>query len=102
MVKLDYENDYPTHSFLAFKNKNEKWCWFENADFNNKGIHIFNSFTDLVKYQYNKYLDFLKTFNISNDEIERIIITEFSKPQSHISASEYLNHVLSSKRINLK
>ena len=102
MVKLDYKNDYPTHSFLVFKNKNGKWCWFENADFNNRGIHEFNSFADLIKYQYNKYLKFLRTFNISDDEIRSIIMTEFNKPKSHISASEYLNHVTSSKSINLK
>ena len=102
MVNLNYENVYPTHSFLVFKNKNGKWCWFENADFNNRGIHKFDSFNDLIRYQYNKYLEFLKTFNISNDEIKNIIMTIFDKPKSHISASEYLNHVTSSKRIIIK
>lgn len=102
MVNLDYENDYPTHSFLVFKNKNQKWCWFENADFNNRGIHEFNSFNDLIKYQYNTYLKFLKTFNISDNEIKSIIMTMFNKPKCHISASEYLDYVTNSEKINIK
>lgn len=33
MVLLDYDNNYPTYSFLVFKD-NTKWYWFENSDFN--------------------------------------------------------------------
>ena len=101
MVKLDYDNIYPTHSFLVYKD-NDCWYWFENSDFNNRGIHKFNSFDELLKYQYNKYIEFLKTFNITDEEIEKIIITEFDKPKEHISAEEYLNHVINSKQINKK
>ena len=43
MVKLDYDNIYPSHSFLVYKDNN-CWFWFENSDFNNRGIHKFNSF----------------------------------------------------------
>lgn len=100
MVKLDYKNDYPSHSFLAYKDKNGNWCWFENADFNNYGIHSFNSFDELIKYQYIKYLDYLKTFNITSEEIDKIIITEFLRPKDNISAKEYINHVMSSKTIS--
>ena len=102
MVKLDYENEYPTHSFLIYKDKNDEWCWFENADFNNRGIHRFNSFDDLLNYQYKKYVELLKTFNISNEEINKIIITKFNKPKEHISAEDYLNHTINSTRIVLK
>ena len=96
MVLLDYDNEYPTHSFLAYKNNNE-WCWFENADLNNRGIHRFNTFEELISYQQEKYLDFLKTFNIKDEEINKIIITEFDKPKEHISSDEYLEHVINSK-----
>ena len=98
MVKLDYDNEYPTHSFLVYKN-NDYWYWFENADFNNRGIHRFNSFDELLNYQYNRYIEFLKTFNIQSDEITKIIVTEFDKPKEHASAEEYLNHVIDSKLI---
>ena len=98
MVKLDYDNDYPTHTFLIYKD-NEYWCWFENADFNNRGIRKFITIDELLNYQYKKYLDFLKTFNITSEEIEKIIMTEFDKPKEHINVKEYLEHVINSKEI---
>ena len=98
MVKLDYDNDYPTHTFLIYKD-NEYWCWFENADFNNRGIRKFMTIDELLNYQYKKYLDFLKKFNITNEEIEKIIMTEFDKPKEHINVKEYLEHVINSKEI---
>lgn len=98
MVLLDYDNNYPSHSFLIYKDNNS-WCWFENADFNNRGIHRFNTFKELLEFQYKKYLAFLKEFNISKEEIDRIIMTDFDKPKENISASEYLNHVINSKMI---
>ena len=98
MVKLDYDNEYPSHAFLIYKD-NDCWYWFENADFNNRGIHKFDSLDELLEYQYNKYLEYLKEFNITNDEIKKIIITEFDKPKEHISAEEYLNHVINSKPV---
>lgn len=101
MVNVDYKNDYPTHSFLIYK-ENDTWNWFENSDFNNRGIHTFNSYKELIKYQYNRYLDFLKEFNIKKEEIDKIIMTEFTEPNDNINADEYINHVLSSKIINYK
>ncbi len=98
MVSLDYDNDYPTHTFLVYKYDNN-WYWFEHSDFNNRGIHKFNTFEELINYQYKKYIEFLKTFNISNEEIEKIIITEFDKPKENICVEEYLNHTMNSKHI---
>ena len=100
MVKLDYDNDYPSHSFLVYQDNNY-WYWFENADFNNRGIHKFNSLDELLSYQYQKYVDYLKIFNIKDDEIEKIIVTEFDKPKEHISAKDYLNHVNNSEIVKL-
>ena len=101
MVKLDYDNKYPTHSFLIYKN-NDYWYWFENSDFDNRGIHKFNTIDELLNYQYKKYIKLLKTLNITKDEIEKIIITEFDKPKEHISAREYLHHVIDSTQIKIK
>ena len=99
MVKLNYDNNYPSHSFLIFKDKEGCWNWFENADYENRGIHKFDSIDELLKYQYSKYLDFLKTFNITDDEIKKIILTEFGEPKSNISALEYLDFVINSNSI---
>lgn len=67
---------------------NNNWNWFENSDFNNRGIHSFNTFDELITYQYNKYLEYLKEFNIKKEEIKKIIIREFEKPKSGITAKE--------------
>lgn len=101
MVNLDYKNDYPTHSFLIYKDNDNTWNWFENADVSNKGIHSFYKLEELLNYQYNKYLKLLKEFNITNEEIKKIIITEFQKPRRRINANDYLNHVINSKQIIL-
>ena len=98
MVVLDYENSYPTHSFLAFKDNN-KWYWFENSFKENRGIYEFNSIDELIEFEYNKYLELLKKYNISDEEINKIIITEFDKPKERISAKEYIDHALNSKKI---
>ena len=97
MVLLDYKNEYPSHSFLTYKDNN-KWYWFENSDFDNRGIHEFNSMDELLNYQYQKYLNFLKTFNIKDEEIKEIIVTEFTKPKENISSNEYINHILKTIR----
>lgn len=102
MVKLDYDNNYPTHSFLVFSDEDGSWNWFENSDFENRGIHKFDSIDKLLKYQYDKYLKFLKSFDISGDEINKIIFTEFSKPPSNISAHDYLEFVINSRQIFIK
>ena len=101
MVRLDYENDFPTHSFLIFKDEDNNWNWFENSDFENRGIHKFDSINKLLKYQYDKYLKLLKKFNISVSEIEKIIFTEFEEPKSNISASQYIEFVVNSTPISI-
>lgn len=96
MVNLPYENPYPTHSFLIYQD-NDTWNWFENSDFNNRGIHTKKTEQDLIEYQLNKYKNYLKEFNIKDDEIKNLIIKEFTKPKYHITAEEYINHVTNSK-----
>ena len=99
MVLLDYDNDYPSHTFLVFKD-GESWCWFEHADYDNRGIHKYDSFEELIKDQYSKYLKLLNTFNISLEEIDKIIMTEYIEPSKNINSEEFLNHVINSKKID--
>ena len=102
MVDLNYKNQYPTHSFLIFKDKENNWCWFECSDIKNKGIHKFNSINELLKYQYNKYIDILKEFNINDDELKRIILREFEKPKINLSAHDYIEFVMESRIIKFE
>lgn len=97
MVNLPYENPYPTHSFLIYQDKDNNWNWFENSDFNNRGIHTKKTEKELIEYQLNKYKNYLKEFNITDEEMKNIIIKKFTKPNIHSTAEEYINHVLNSK-----
>ena len=99
MVNLNYVNPYPTHAFLVYQEGNT-WNWFEVADFKNQGIHKFNSLEELLNYQIDKYREFLKTFNIKEEELNCILIKEFEKPILHSDFASYLNCCLSGKDYN--
>lgn len=99
MVVLDYDNSYPTHSFLIYKDNN-KYYWFEYADLANIGIHEFNSEKELIDYQITKYISFLKNeFNIKEKELSKIRLYNFLKPAEKLSAREYIDFVTSGKSI---
>ncbi len=93
MPLLDYKNNYPSHTFLIYKDNN-KYYWFEHAGLNNYGIHEYNSLEELHKDQMNKYHDTLKEYSISSEEINHIIIKEYNKPENNLSAEEFINHCL--------
>lgn len=42
------------------------------------------------------YTNYYKSYE-QIEEIKKIIMTEFEKPSAHISADEYINHVINSK-----
>lgn len=97
MVNLPYENPYPTHSFLIYQDKDGSWNWFENSDYDNRGIHKKKTLSELMDYQLARYITFLHTFNIKDEELNNIVIKEYEKPKLHCSAEEYIDHVLNSK-----
>lgn len=97
MINLPYENPYPTHSFLIYQDKDSSWNWFENSDFNNRGIHKKKTEKELIEYQLSKYKELLKTFNITEEELKNITIKEFQKPATHSNAEKYIEHVLNSQ-----
>jgi hypothetical protein len=101
MVLLDYDNNYPSHTFLIYKD-GDNWYWFEHADFDNRGIHKYISIEELINDQYSKYLDLLKKNNITNEEISKIILTEYDEPNKNVNSEEFLEHVINSKRIYVK
>lgn len=97
MADLIDSSDCPCHSFLIYKNNNDDgWNWFENSDYNNRGIHKFDNLDDLLKYQKDSYIKFLKTLDIDEDQIKNIIRKEFYKPKDNIGACEYLEWVVES------
>ena len=86
-----------TTSLLVFKDKDNTWCWFENSDYQNRGIHVFNTLDELIKHQQEKYIELLKTFEIKDEELKNIILKEYEKPKSNITAKEFIEHVINSK-----
>lgn len=99
-VLVPYENFFPVHSFLIYKTQ-EKWNWFENSDSENRNIYSFDSLEKLLKYQYKCYVDLLYKYNITSQEVNKIIVTEFEKPKEHINAYSYIDFAINSKKIDI-
>lgn len=93
MVLLDYDNSYSMHAFLVYK-ENNSWFLFEFSDFMHRGIFRFSNLKELLKYQRNNYISILKSQDIKENELEKMIVKEFMHPKAGISASEYLDYVL--------
>ena len=49
---------------------------------------------ELLKYKLNIYINDLNLLGIKEDDKEKIIIKEFTKPIEHISAKEYIESIL--------
>lgn len=96
-VMVDYNNPYPTHTFLIYK-KNDKWYWFENAWESEKGIHEFNSLNDLLSCEYKRYINMLRTYDIKDNEINKIECYEYKTPKTHMSVENYINYVKNGKK----
>lgn len=91
---FEEENSYPTHTYLVYK-ENDKWNWFENADYENRGIHSFDSYHDAIVGQLKKYIDYVKQFNPINDEIlDHIHIYEYDTPNYGCIMSEFIEHII--------
>ena len=72
-----------------------------NLDYENKGIYEFASKEELLRFQMNNYISYLKTFNISDLELSRVILRKFERPKEHINAKECLDYVANSEIVNI-
>lgn len=98
-VLLDYQNIYPMHTFLIFKDKDNSWNLFENANIDNRGIHKFSNFNELITSEHKYYINSLKSYNITEDELNKIIITKYQEPNRGLNVQDYLEHVIDSQII---
>ena len=100
---FDYENNYPTHSYLIYKD-NEQYCYFEHADENNKGIYRFDSYEEAIRFQMKKHIDYtMANGNIVNSEVmEHLHIYEYDIMQYEISFEEFTDVILDAKEITDK
>lgn len=102
---FDYDNTYPTHSYLIYKDKEtEEFCWFEHADSANKGIHKYKTYIDAIKGQMNKHIEYTKKCgNIVDDEVlKHIHIYEYTIDKYNISFDEFIDNILLSDDITKK
>ena len=87
------ENDFPTHTFLIFK-ENDKWYWFEHAFEKYKGIHEFSSYLDAINYVMIKHLEYAVSINKASLTDKNILKAyEYFKPQKDYSLNEYLDFI---------
>ena len=91
--EVNYENNYPTHTFLLYKQDN-KWYWFENAFFSSRGIHKFNSVEEATQCVKQKQLEYAISIGVAKEEDLKLIkCYEYPKLERALSIDEYLDHV---------
>lgn len=101
MVRLDYVNNYPMHTFLVYQNKN-LWYYFEWADEENSGIYQFLTLDESLDFSYKLYLKHLINMGITNEEKEKIIRTIYSEPKKRYNAKSYIIFVQSGISLRTK
>ena len=102
---LDYDNNYITHTYLVYKDKDDSsWNYFEHADRNNVGIYKFDDYYSAIKFQRQKHIDFNKQVgNKIDDEIlNHLHIYEYEHPAYGSNMNEFLNNIFISNEITEK
>ena len=98
-IFIYYNNkDCPTHSFLTYE-KNGKYYWFEHAYEKYQGIHCYDTLKELLKDVENK---FVKDTIKEDFEPQNLCLYEYSKPQSHLSVSDFFKHCEKNKPLNIE
>ena len=98
------QNAYPTHTYLVYQDKKtKKWCWFEHADFINKGIHIFDTLSEAINAQKLALIRYAKQCRKSKTDPSKIEVFEYDNVKYGCSFCEFIDHVLrTGKQIEIK
>lgn len=96
------ENGYPTHTFLIYEDNN-KYYWFEHAWIDLKGIHEFNSYEEAIECFCEKHFEFTKLNHedLLEDDKNRLVCYEYTKPDENLDVEEYFSFVTSDKKENI-
>ena len=93
--KCKRKNTYPTHTYLVYQDKNtNKWCWFEHADYVNRGIHEFKSLKAAIDKQRQAHIAYAKSYRTGKTDTSKIEIIEYSAPPTNCTMSEFMDFVL--------
>lgn len=97
--ELPYSNEFSTHTYLIFEDNN-KFYYFEYSDFNNRGIHEFNSLESLIEYQKEKFIKYNRNYGqIDEDTLKHLHIYEYDKPNIGCTFDEFIDHILKNKKV---
>lgn len=95
VIQLKRENEWPGHAFLIYKDNN-KYCWFENAWHSQKGIHIYNSYEELISDVKKR---FIEQNDITEEEIKRIETFEQPRYPYHLSYEEMDKYDINNSKV---
>ena len=100
-LEIDKTYEYTGIFMIVYKDKTSgDYCYFEHADYNNKGIKKFKSYKDAVLYQMDKHIESNRKYNIINDDVlNRLVVYEFDIFKYECSMDEYISNILESKVI---
>lgn len=101
IFEMDKPNNYPTHTFLAFKGDN-KWYWLEHSFGSYNGIHEFSSLSELVDDVNSKQLKCAIDNGIATAKDKKLIKNyTYDRPKTGLGVIEYLKHATSGKKLNV-
>ena len=95
--EFNYANNYSTHTYLIYKDKeNNEYCLFEHADYENRGIHRFKTYSDAVKWQKDRHIEMNKNNGNKIDEevLNHLHIYEYNHPEYGSNMIEFLDNIL--------
>ena len=87
VIQIERDDSAPGHQFIIYK-ENDKYNWFENAWYTEKGIHEYNSYEELIEDIKNK---FIKQNDVTEQELCDVEIFEQVKYPYHINYSQLDN-----------
>ena len=91
--EIDGPNNFPTHTFLAYK-KNNKWFWFEHSFTTYRGIHEYNTLDELINDVKNKQLISAINSGVAKPGDEKLIKGYiYTKPRSNLGVVDFIDHV---------
>lgn len=92
------EDKCPTHTFLTFE-KNNKYYWFEHSWERFRGIHEYQSITELLFDIRNKFIE----YELNNDYLkDNLVLYQYQKPKAHITVLDFYHHCESGTYISFE
>ena len=87
------DKQHSTHTFLVYKD-HDKYYWFENAWYDERGIHEYESIDELLNDVIDKSIDYnKKLYNTSEDLKSNVILYTYPAPKGNCSVEGFFNNI---------